>query len=361
MKTKNDESVSQTEKPSEKPSGQPQTFSDSNYKLSELAYRAANSLTTTVVTACAVVVVQSPIKTALIHLTNGAGMPSYSSIGTLGFFRALYAGTIASLASSTARTAYVTAAKTGKPAEAKESSLHEEKPGTGNLQNPGPYVFYAAWGDIVITQVSETLSTLRKVNGLLPEGFLWYKNIPQLMTNGLLPRYASGLVNFGALCILEDEIAKKVPFKDSKWRHLTAGALSGIAAGLASYPFAVLKDYVVIQAKVNEQNLLVNKSTFKVLGELGKAFFQSPREMGKTFLVNTLKQAPLRAGLTGGIFSVIAIVGETMGPEPLKAVKKHLTNSQNFFTQKIDTENSTSPSKTANPPEKTTSSTSTHR
>ncbi|KTD36041.1 periplasmic ligand-binding sensor domain protein [Legionella nautarum] len=338
MKTKNDESTEQTENLSEQSSGLLQTL---------------DYLVKTGITTAAVIAIQSPIKTMQVNLTNGGGMPNYSSIGSFGFFRALYAGTAASLASSSARTAYVTAAKTGKPAEGKETPY--ETFGKVNLKKAG-YVVCAAFGDIVATQVSETLSTLRKVHGLLPEGFLWYKNIPQLMTNGFIPRYASGLVNFGALCILEDEIAKKIPFKDSKWQHLSSGLISGIIAGTVSYPFAVCKDYIVIQAKVNEQNLLVNKGTFVVLSELGKAFFQHPAEMGKSFLANAAKQAPLRAGATGTVFAIVASFDHMLGNNTLKSIKQALT----FFSTRPDTEGLTSPSKADNPLEDTTSSTPLH-
>ncbi len=273
------------------------------------------------VTSLAIVSIQSPTKTILLTLTkDGTMVPTYSG-GIMGFFRAMYAGTSASISGSVIRTGYVTGAKGGsKPIEEgvlrDEAGKEEAKKYSVNYS----YVMAMAFGDILVTQIPESLSTLKKVPGLLPVDFTWKtpRNAWSLMMGGFAPRYASGMVNFGALCLLEERIAKGLPF-DKNMAHFTAGMFSGMTAALFSYPFTVYKDYVLVQSKVVEGHLQ-NASTLKLSQELFYRFIKDPKVAMKSFGEMAIKQVPLRMGLTGVIFALVAGVGETMGTEPLKKV-----------------------------------------
>ena len=268
------------------------------------------------------VAVQSPVKTLLVNFTKNQGaIPSFTG-GTLGFIKAMYAGTTASLSSSAARTTYVTNAKNNKPME--EIVEVTSKPGEtpkSFVHAQATYVMNAALGDIIVTQIPESLSTLKKVPGLLPQAFKWYTpgNALRLMTGGLGPRYCSGVVNFTALCVGESMIANNLPIKNKETKHFVAGGISGITAGLVSYPFAVFKDYMLVNMTVNNGQL-VNKGALHLSRELLQHIKDNPKEAVGIFSKNAAKQLPLRMGLSSLIFAIVAGMGELLGPEPLKKV-----------------------------------------
>ncbi|CDZ76486.1 hypothetical protein BN59_00755 [Legionella massiliensis] len=295
------------------------------FKLNSLVWNGLNFTTVAAVTSGAVVAIQSPVKTVLVNLTkDGNFLPSYSG-GTFGLFRAVYAGTLASLTGSSVRTLYVTGTKKHKPMELtpeiEEAIEVQEKTGIPKFSKTG-YVMAAAFGDIIVTQIPESLSHYKKMPGFLPKDFQWktLNNSRQLMLGGFMPRYLSGVVNFSALCVVEDKIAKNLPIDEKNTRHFTAGALSGMTAAFFSYPFTLFKDYTLTQTTVNEQGELRAKNSFTLLKEVGELVVQNPKEMGKTFVKNAVKQLPLRMGLTGAIFATVAGVGEILGSEPLDAV-----------------------------------------
>ncbi|KTC79034.1 hypothetical protein [Legionella cherrii] len=282
-----------------------------------------NFSTVALFTSGAIVSIQSPIKTVLVNLTKDKTIlpPSACQAGKLGMIRALYAGTSASLSGSLIRTGYVTGAKGGsKPVEEailKDEAGKEEgkKYATAGLG----YVMAMALGDIGATQISESLSTLQKA-GILPKNFKW-KTVPNawnLMMGGFAPRYVSGMVNFGALCVLEEVIAKNLP--DHKGKHFTAGMLSGMSAAFFAYPFTVFKDYTLVRSTVTAEGNLKSASSLKLTKDLFFAFISSPGASAKSFGEMALKQVPIRMGLTGVIFALVAGVGEAMGQEPLKKV-----------------------------------------
>ncbi|MCW8410080.1 hypothetical protein OQJ13_13955 [Legionella sp. PATHC035] len=282
-----------------------------------------NFTTVALVTSGAIVSVQSPIKTILVNLTKERTMlpPSAFQGGKLGIVRALYAGTSASLSGSLIRTGYVTGAKGGsKPVEEaiiKDESGKEEviKYGTASIG----LITAMALGDILVTQIPESMSTLQKA-GILPKNFTW-KTVPNawnLMMGGFAPRYVSGMVNFGALCVLEEVIAKNLP--DHKGKHFTAGMVSGMSAAFFAYPFTVFKDYTLVRSSVTPEGKLKSASSLKLTKELFFAFISSPGASAKSFGEMALKQVPIRMGLTGVIFALVAGVGEAMGQEPLKKV-----------------------------------------
>ncbi|MCW8469459.1 hypothetical protein OQJ19_02165 [Fluoribacter gormanii] len=291
-------------------------------QIYQKAWDGLNFSTVALFTSLSIVVLQSPIKTMLVNLTkNGTMIPPYKG-GVMGFFNAMYAGTSASISGSVIRTGYVTGAKGGsKPVEEgilRDEAAKEEvkKHSLASFH----YVMAMALGDILVTQIPESLSTLRKAN-ILPENFVWKTphNAMSLITGGFIPRYAAGMINFGALCILEDVIAKNLPFKGDK-AHFIGGGVAGALAGGIAYAPTVLKDYLLVQSTVTPDGRLHNANTFKITKELFYCFLGDPKASMKSFGQMALKQVPMRMGLTGVIFALVAGVGETMGAEPLKKV-----------------------------------------
>ncbi|MCL9684719.1 hypothetical protein [Legionella maioricensis] len=310
-------------------------FGFSREEMHQMAWGFSNFTAVAGVTSASIVAVQSPAKTILVNLTKyGTAMPVYSG-GTMGFFRAFYAGTSASLSSSVARTAYVTNAKNHKPVEVISEEMAREE-GKLSRQKIG-YVMAAAFGDIVVTQIPESLSTLKKVQGLLPENFKWHTplNMVELMKGGFGARYTSGMVNFSALCVVEDMIAQKLP--DSSAKHFYAGALSGATAAVISYPCTALKDLTLVKSTVSPEGQLSVPSTSSVVQGLVKDFKENPAQVAKTALINSGKQLLVRAPLTATIFGIISFIGDSMGPEPLKEIVPErfqpstAKNPQGFF------------------------------
>lgn len=313
-------------------------FMPTYQEVKQYAWEMSNFSIVAFATSASIVAVQSPVKTMLVNLSkSGSFMPPYQG-GVLGFMRALYAGTSASLSGSVVRTAYVTGAKNSKPIE--EGLIREEKRANELSAVKMGYVLSMAFGDILVTQIPESLSQLRKVPGLLPTNFQWknYHNASRLMFGGFTPRYCSGIVNFASLCLLEEEFVKMMPTHNKQAAHFYAGALSGMTAAFFSYPFTSFKDYLAVRATVTD-GLLYNASAFTALKDLTYSFMASPAGSAKSFGANAVKQLPLRMGLTGVIFSLVAGVGAVLGSEPLKAVVSDRfqpssvsDNPQSFFS-----------------------------
>lgn len=284
----------------------------------QFSWQLSNFSIVACVTSASIVVFQSPVKTMLLNLSsNGTFVPAYSG-GVWGFMKALYAGTSASLSGSAVRTVYVTGAKNGKPVE--ESLIKEE--GKKELSSAKlNYVMSMALGDILVTQIPESLSQLRKVPGLLPQDFKWYSihNGRRLLLGGFTPRYCSGIVNFASLCLLEEEIVKLMSLQNKEAAHFIAGAFSGVAAAFFSYPFTGFKDHLMVRAKV-ENGLLYNANAYAAFKEFAYSLRAAPTECLKSLGTNAMKQLPLRMGLTSVIFSLVAGVGSVLGNEPLKLI-----------------------------------------
>lgn len=294
----------------------------STEQMHQQAWNGSNFAVVALLTSLSIVSVQSPIKTMLVNLTkNGCAIPVYQG-GIFGFARAMYAGTSASISGSVIRTGYVTGAKGGsRPVE--EGIMKDEAREDGKKYAASyGYVMAMALGDVLVTQIPESLSTLKKIPNFLPKGFTWKTavNAKELMLGGFGPRYASGMVNFGALCVLEERIAQGLPIQNHNAAHFTAGMLSGMAAAVVSYPFTAFKDYTLVKSTITPEGNLKSASSLKLTQELFYAFMSSPQASAKAFGEMFLKQAPLRMGLTGVIFALVAGVGEVVGPEPLTRV-----------------------------------------
>ncbi|BCA94762.1 hypothetical protein TUM19329_11230 [Legionella antarctica] len=293
-------------------------FGFSREEIHQISWRFSNFTAVAGVTSFCIVAVQSPAKTFLVNLTkNGTAMPVYSG-GTFGFVRALYAGSTASLSGSLARTVYVTSAKNHKPVEIMPEEMVR---GEGKFTRANLAFFAAAaGGDVAVSQIPESLSILKKVQGLLPPDFKWFtaNNAYQLMTGGFGAKYSSALINFTSLCMVEDVIAQNLPISEPKTRHFFAGALSGVVASVCSYPFTVIKDLTLVKSMVSPASQLSIPSTSSVIKDLIKDFKENPLQVAKAAVGNSGKQLLVRAPLTAAIFGIISTVGAAMGPEPLK-------------------------------------------
>ncbi|USQ13335.1 hypothetical protein J2N86_11665 [Legionella lytica] len=296
--------------------------------ISPTAWYASNLFTVAAATNIAILSVQSPTKTLLARMAAQApAVPSMSG-GTFGFFRALYAGTKTSIYGSAARTTYVTTTKNNRPTEnlISESVIREETALEESIRPtqkiPFSYTMHAAFWDLAITQIPDSLSQMKKTPGLLPPNFKWYApyNIRALLLNGFSARYASGIINFTAMLQFETWMANQLNMQNSASKHATAGAISGAVGALAAYPFASLKDLTLARTKVSHNGLLVNETTFNVLKSLYNDFHQNPAKAVKDFFTYSGKQIPLRMALSAMIFSIIAGVGEKLGPTPLEKV-----------------------------------------
>ncbi|CAM2783737.1 periplasmic ligand-binding sensor domain protein [Legionella steigerwaltii] len=289
-------------------------------KMYQQFWNGANFTAVALTTSFGIVAVQSPMKTILVNLTkNGTMLPVYQG-GVMGFMKAMYAGTSASISGSVLRTGYVTTAKGGsKPLE---EGLVREEDGRKYAPTGLGYLMAMTLGEQLITQGPEAISTLKKIPNFLPPNFTWktFNNAKELIAAGFVPRYAAGMGNFFALCILEERIAKGLPIEDSKKRHFVSGATSGALAAFTTYPLAVLKDYIVVQFTINQEGQLKRANSIKLTKELFFNFINNPGASAKAFGEMALKQVPLRMSLTAMIFGLVAGIGETMGPEPLSRV-----------------------------------------
>ena len=322
-------------------------FGYSPAELHMMGWKGLNFTAVTAATAASIAVVQNPLKALAVTLSRtGTYIPHYSG-GYLGLGRALFAGTRASMSGSGARTVYVTSAKNNKPGEPmtegtvrEEGVVKEERTITKRTSRENMvYVATVTSGDICVSQIPESLAGLYKIPGLLPQNFKWYtpSNAFQLMSGGIVPRFASGMVNFTSLCLLEEHIANALPIQNRQSRHFAAGALSGGVAAIVAYPFSAFKDNTLGRAKVTPDGHLVNESSFKVAREMTQAVISNPRQTAKTFFANAAKQLPVRIGLATSVFSIVAGLGETLGSEPLKDVvpkeyqPSSASSSQRFF------------------------------
>ncbi|KTD25188.1 MULTISPECIES: hypothetical protein [Legionella] len=337
MKTKTDSNTTTTQ-PISPNTSMPVSGPTASYQLSPSLWKILNFTVVTGTTCGTVVLFQSPIRTILTHLTMQGTLPQYSmsSIGILSALRELYKGTFSSLTGSAARTAYVTTTRNNRPTEVKENTASEENI-PGIQFNKAGYVMSAAVGDYVITQIPKSLSQLKKTPNLLPPEFKWWSrnNLRQLFLGGAPAEIVAGITNYGALCVLEDELAKRLPFEDGKVRHLVAGAASGMCAGIISYPFAVFKDYTLVNATVTNGQLKID-STATMFKKIATTVMQNPQEAISSFLANSAKQVFIRSLLTGGVFSTVAVMGTALGTEPLSSIipkrfQPSGTNSQGFF------------------------------
>lgn len=290
----------------------------------QLGWDAANFLTTTGITCLSIVAIQSPVKTVLTSvMKNGTFLPPVNG-GIASVCQVLYRGTSKSITGSAMRTAYIEGAKEAKPQD------------DSSLKNAG-YVLSISMGELAVTQVTESLSTLEKAD-IVPKKFDWKTrhNFTNLMKCGFTPRYMSAIVNLGSLCVLSQNIAQIMPTQDKKLASAMGGAASGMIAGVGSYPFAALKDYILVQTTV-QNGKLATVNELNVVKEMLGMLKDNPKLAMKKFGETAAKQLPMRMALTAIIFSIVSGLSETLGSEPLKAVVPELepkpsANRLGFFS-----------------------------
>jgi hypothetical protein len=276
-----------------------------------LLWRGLNFSTHILATSTYITLVQSPIKSFIV---NGQNIPTYQS-GIFTFVKFCYAGVHSAFAGSMLRTTYVTQSKGNKPNE----PFERLEPMTKPKLSPWQYVMGVALGDVLVTQIPESLSTLRKRENPLPTSFVWDTphNLGQLMRGGFCCRYIAGLGNFASLCLLEDKLVSKIPVDNPQAKHFIAGSLSGITAAFFAHPFASMKEHLLQQAEVNKEGKLVHQRMSTALSYLNKQLKDSPKEACSYLLTISAKQLLLRMLMNSLVFSGIAFVNSALGPEPL--------------------------------------------
>ncbi|MFT4058133.1 MAG: hypothetical protein QM652_01140 [Legionella sp.] len=309
-------------------------------------WKIANFALISAVTSSLVLSIQTPVKTALINLmkynTVFPPISPYNS-GLLGIITAYYAGTKASISTAAIRSAYVTNTRGNKQNEnmayegmPKEKSVIEE--GSPSRQKvKTTYVAASALGEVLLTQVPESLSQLKKIPELLPDKFKWYKpaNFGVLFSNGIGTRYCTGLINFAAMLQLEDKIADSLPIKEKTTKHAVAGMLSGVSAAVLSYPFTAFKDYASVQMTINKEGNLVNKGSFNILKELFNELKINPRQASKQFINMAKTQIVIKSGFSGVIFTIVATTEQVLSHEPLAKIVSKPT-ALRFFSASVN-------------------------
>lgn len=281
-------------------------------------WRAANVGANATIMSVGIIAVQMPFKTVLINIAkNGTFQPAFP-IGSWRFFQAMYIGAATSFSGSVLRTIYATEAKNSKPST---ESLTEAGKMTLFLRSGFMYVTLVTLGDTLITQIPESLSQLKKIEGLIPKDFKWYnlRNSQQLMSNGLSLRFTAGFINYWALCLCEDEFAKRLPIDNLLIKHFIAGLLNGMAAAFISYPFSSIKDRILVQTTIHEGQLM-NKNFFHAINEMVRFFINDPRQSSITMGQMALKALPLRMGLSAAVFSIVSLTEAIFKGNPLSRV-----------------------------------------
>jgi hypothetical protein len=309
----------------------------------QYAWRAANFTVVAGSTTLCILAVQSPMKTMLVNLSRQRPIMPISNAGIFGVAKLLYAGTLSMLGGSFLRTSWNSVARESSKVTdgtfAKEGSTITDQTLSAELSESaigllareaaledkiarGQKVIGMSLGEMLLTNYSESLSTLRKVPDLLPADFRpgTMHNASRLIAGGFAPRFCSGLINMTSLCILEEKLASMMlSIEDDGTRHFASGALSGMTGAFFSYPFALFKDYVQVQSEV-KNGKLYNKGAFTSAKELYATFQVNPLNSLKNFGIMSAKQLPMRLFLTGTIFGIIGGVGGRLGSEPLSAV-----------------------------------------
>ncbi|WP_133129730.1 hypothetical protein [Legionella yabuuchiae] len=312
-------------------------------RLAQVGWQAANFVTVLVTTSTTIALVQNPLNGLMLNFMRfGQALPPDQKPGVLAAVRGLYVGVISNWTGSSMRTAYVTGATSStkksnvnEPSEAhtaeelpSESSQSHRKPAKNFKRDLG-YVSAFALGDVLVTQVSENKSQLRKL-GVIDATFNWKSpyNLRKLSGTGFGMRYSAGLVNFSALCLLEEQFASMMPGDSATTRHLLAGLASGMSAAVVTYPFNYMRD--VLLSKTTLVNGRLQPPTTVGLVRQSMAytrtigFVNACKEGLKEFAL----QAPLRMVRTGATFAIVSGINAGLGSEPLARVFERPASSQ---------------------------------
>lgn len=296
----------------------------------ELAYPILNFATVTFITSGTILIFNSPIRGLLKNYSKDKCFIPENHGGIWAFLKSLYTGTGAAFTGSTARSAYVINAKEGTKA-VEEAKEHEKAPGKNNtlsIAYAGKVLSYA-FGDILVTQIPESLSGLRK-GGQLPEHFSWKKNILPLTTGGFGVRFSSSTASLGALFILEDQIAAQLPIENPCLKHTISGAMSALVSVPLTCPLAMLNQERELRTTVTREGSLANGKTMAVLKDIVEQMKNDPKKGLHIFVQDLTNQLPIRMVNTVIIFAIIAGLGEVLGKEPLTSMAESSASRKLF-------------------------------
>lgn len=318
------------------------TFDDAK----QTAYKAGNFCLTAFVTSAAIVAFQGPMRFFTLNKMKTGNFipPELSSAPCLAIVNSAYRGTTASMTGSTARAAYVTNSKKmvgsneavaeGASEELVEHNVANQKK---NFAGQLTTVMGLSAGEILLTQVPETLSQLKKL-ATLPESFKWNSslhNFKKLAVTGAGARYASCFINFSALCLVEDAFAKRLPIEHKPMKHFCAGVLSGMTAATFSMPVSYYRDYALTRVTYTD-GMLNTVSSLQIYKDFsGYLRQQGWKKVLKAAGQEFLKQAPVRLATTAGIFGIVSVMNEILGSDPIEKIATQaepwITRGRNFF------------------------------
>jgi len=274
-------------------------------------------------------------------------------------FRALYHGALPSAVAGAGRQGYFFATKQITAQSEMRSSEKEIKDTEkkGGLAQKLPGVALIAAGDVIVSQIPETIGKLAQ-SGISKEQYHWRSpaNLLTLTKLGIVARYSRGMVNFTALCIATDFFAKRVPGNNEVIKQLSGGMISGLLGTGVSFPFGLYSDYLITKVKATEGKLVAPKASKVIVDVVEQALTMNSQEKQKLARAVAV-QAGLRALRNGVTFAVIAGVSAALGSEPLTTLFNNqytpAVNPTQKFKQKldeIDPDKSQAPSsKTPNP------------
>jgi len=327
--------------------------------LSHLGWQAANFSAVVFITSGLISLIHNPLNVVMLNkMTLGRFFQSTSETNT-GFsvlMRHLYTGIGSCFAGTGTRTAYMSGTKKidQEMKNNSEESPHESERPTNKqkyrvLDRAG-YLTAISLGELVVTQVPEVLSQLRKL-GIIEQRFKWCTpyNLAKLSITSSGARFCFGFVNFLALSEAEEFYAAHMPLNDLTVKHFCAGAASGMTAAIFSYPFSYYRDYHLSKMHVLNGQLRA-PGALKLFSD----YVHHTKQVGvKAVAQQSIKdfciQAPLRMFRTGTRFSLISGVAAICGNEPLNYFfdgKVPATNSQlGFFPKqkKVEAEDTTGP------------------
>ncbi|MFY7697327.1 MAG: hypothetical protein ACOVQX_00630 [Legionella sp.] len=311
-------------------------YAPSENTLANVGWQAANFTTVLLFTSVSISLVQSPLNTVILNYTkSGQLFPSSpnSPVGMMSMVRHLYSGLSSNIAGSTMRSAYVTGTKKAELIEASEIAMQDtatileteshqkKKTALANLS----YVAAVALGDTMVTQVSDSYSQLLKAQIIQPN-FNWKTphNLFSLTRLGFVSRFNSGLVNYAALCLLEDKMVSLMPFDDERANHFISGAISGIAASVFTYPLSYYRDIQLLKTTVRSGNLEITGTVDMMSSMVSQLRERPPVDSVKSVLKSFAVIGPIRSIRTASIFSLVSGVGAVLGNEPLKPLASRL-------------------------------------
>lgn len=317
------------------------SYTPKSQSLMPTPMEVANFSFTIVTTSALIALVHSPINTLLMNqIKTGKfiATDTHTSMSRLIFIRQFYTGFASCFAGVGTRTTYMSGAKKvdqqNKNSHDVDSSTTAVRPEREEHYIKKVVTSIASLslmslGEVVVTQIPEVLSTLRKAE-VINSDFKWY--IPRyfvpLATASSGARFAFSFINFFSLCEIEQLYANSLAIQNHTLRHFSAGMLSGITAAIISYPFAHYRDYYLSKMRVEGVQLI--SPGIVALWREHQVYTQKVgfHAVLKTTLSDFYYVAPLRALRAGTRFGLIAGVSSFLGDKPCE----HLSAKIGLFS-----------------------------